>query len=888
MDHPDDLNSLMKEFTPRAKHVLLLAQKEAERFNHDYVGTEHLLLGLIALNEGVAVSVLKNMDLNLEKLRLEVERTFGGKGEIKQEGPVPLTAKLVRVLQMASVEAKKMKISFVGTEHLLLALLLESSCAGSQILRSLNVDPERVKEKILREMDAGYLPDDINKDTAPSHSAGEQNKQNNTGASLNALNAFGRNMTEIASRGKLDPVIGRKNEIDRVIQILCRRTKNNPVLIGEAGVGKTAIIEGLAQQIASGNVPGILKNKMVYALDLPLMVAGTKYRGQFEERIKAVIDEVRNSGNVILFIDELHTIVGAGGSEGAMDAANIIKPALSRGELQCVGATTLNEYRKGIEKDSALERRFQPVMVEPPCVEDAIQILKGLRPAYEKHHNVKYTDDAIQMAVKLSDRYISGRFLPDKAIDVIDEAGAHARISDNPPLPNIAPLEDEIRRVCAEKDAAVEHQKYEEAAANRDKERELRAAIERVMEKWEDDCRKNCPVVDVPEITEIVAKFTGIPLSQIQQGESARLLKMEELLRGTVVGQDPALAAVSRSLRRSRADLKDPRRPIGSFIFLGPTGVGKTLLAKTVAEFIFGDQDSLIQVDMSEYMEKFNVSRLVGSPPGYVGHEEGGELTERVRRKPYSVVLFDEIEKAHPDVMHILLQILEEGRLTDTLGRRVDFRNTIIIMTSNIGANLMKQNVSMGFESSRTSEENYERVSAQLLEAAKKQFKPEFINRVDDIVVFRKLERKDLAGIINIELDKVVKRLSERGKILSVQPDVTDFLIEKGYKPEFGARPLRRAVERYLEDELAEAILLGNLNNVSEITARVDGEKISFVPTEKKLPEKKRTAEKKANSSEKAPQKKRSAASAASGKQTVRKEKSGKKTAKTEISRKMK
>ena len=842
MDYPDDLNHLIKEFTPRARHVLELAQKEAIRLNHDYVGTEHLLLGLIAMNEGVAVAVLKSMDLNLDKLRLEVERSFGGQGTTGVDGARPLSVRLVNVLQRALEEARKMKFSFVGTEHLLLAVLMESSCAGSQILRSLNVNPDQVRQKILQEIDAGFIPDDSSRPDDSDFSGNTENQRQEV--PLNALNAFGRNMTEIAAKGGLDPVIGRKNEIDRVLQILCRRTKNNPVLIGEAGVGKTAIVEGIAQKIAAGDVPGILKNKKVYALDLPLMVAGTKYRGQFEERIKAVIDEVRNSGNVILFIDELHTIVGAGGSEGAMDAANIIKPALSRGELQCVGATTLNEYRKGIEKDSALERRFQSVIVEPPGVEDAIQILNGLRPAYEKHHRVKYTDAAIQEAVKLSNRYISDRFLPDKAIDVIDEAGAHARICDNPPLPNIAPLEDEIRRVSAEKDEAVEHQQFEAAAASRDKERELRAAIEKVMKKWEEDCNQNCPVVDVPEITAIISKFTGIPLNQMQEGETARLLKMEEALRGTVVGQDSALSTISRALRRSRADLKDPRRPIGSFIFLGPTGVGKTLLAKTVAEFIFGNQDSLIQVDMSEYMEKFNVSRLVGSPPGYVGHEEGGELTERVRRKPYSVVLFDEIEKAHPDVMHLLLQILEEGRLTDTLGRRVDFRNTIIIMTSNIGAALLNHSSGMGFEGSRSNDENFERASNQLMEAAKKQFKPEFLNRVDDIVIFRKLEKADLAEIIRLELNKVVKRLADRGCALSIDPVVVDFLIEKGYKPEFGARPLRRAVERYLEDELAEAILMGTLNKASAISAKIDGNKIVFVPDvpKKKAPAKKKTS----------------------------------------------
>ena len=869
MDYPEDLDHIVRFFTPRAKHVLKLAQQESARLNHDCVGTEHLLLGLISMNDGVAVSVLRSMDLNLDKLRLEVERSFRGQGTTTSvEGPRPYTTRLIGVLQQALEEARKMKFSYAGTEHLLLAILIESSCAASGILRSLNVNPDQIRQQILRDIDATFLADEA-KPSQNNNSAAPASEQPRQEVPLNALNAFGRNMTEIAARGGLDPVIGRKNEIDRVLQILCRRTKNNPVLIGEAGVGKTAIVEGIAQKIAAGDVPGILKNKKVYALDLPLMIAGTKYRGQFEERIKAVIDEVRNSGNVILFIDELHTIVGAGGSEGAMDAANIIKPALSRGELQCVGATTLNEYRKGIEKDSALERRFQSVIVEPPCVEDAIQILNGLRPAYEKHHRVKYTDDAITAAVKLSNRYISDRFLPDKAIDVIDEAGAHARICDNPPLPNIAPLEEEIRRVCAEKDAAAEHQKFEKAATYRDKERELRAAIEKVMQKWEEDCNGNCPVVDVPEITAIISKFTGIPLAQMQEGETARLLKMEDMLRGTVIGQDSALSTISRALRRSRADLKDPRRPIGSFIFLGPTGVGKTLLAKTVAEFIFGNQDSLIQVDMSEYMEKFNVSRLVGSPPGYVGHEDGGELTERVRRKPYSVVLFDEIEKAHPDVMHLLLQILEEGRLTDTLGRRVDFRNTIIIMTSNIGAAQMSQSNTMGFESSRTKDENSERAANQLLEAAKKQFKPEFLNRVDDIVVFRKLEREDLGAIIQLELNKVIKRLEDRGCTLKIEPEVVEFLIEKGYKPEFGARPLRRAVERYLEDELAEAILMGTLNNASSITAKIDGNKVIFLPEEPVKAPVRKSVEKKSPVKKKAAAPKKST----TGKKTVSRKK---------------
>ena len=831
----DDLNSWLKNFTPRAKHVLALAQKESERLNHDYIGTEHLLLGLISLGEGVAVSVLKAMGLDLNTLRFEVERQFGTGGQTKQEGPAPMTARLKNIIAMSANEAKAMNYNYIGTEHLLLALLREGNSAAAQILRSLKVNVERVREEVVKALDPNYIPEDAPEEVPGSGAVPAQNPQPQNGSSeqmFPALSAFGRDLTEIARKGELDPVIGRKNEIERVIQILCRRTKNNPVLIGEAGVGKTAIIEGLAEAIASGSVPELLRSKHVFALDLPLMIAGTKYRGQFEERIKAVIDEVKNTKAVILFIDELHTIVGAGGAEGAMDAANIIKPALSRGELQCVGATTLDEYRKGIEKDAALERRFQPVMVEPPSVEDTIRILHGLKAPYEKHHNVVYTDAALTAAAKLADRYITGRFLPDKAIDVIDEAGARARIVDTPKLPDLSGLEEKIREVCARKDNAISAQKYEEAADCRDQERSLRAELERRMEEWNDLCRKRRPVIDTPEIAVIISRLTGVPVSQMQEGETARLLRMESELMNTVVGQPDAVSAVSRALRRSRADLKDPRRPIGSFIFLGPTGVGKTLLAKALAEFIFGDPDSLIQVDMSEYMEKFNVSRLVGSPPGYVGHGEGGELTERVRRHPYSVVLFDEIEKAHPDVMHLLLQILEEGKLTDSLGRKIDFRNTIVIMTSNLGAEQMGKGAGMGFDGALKPGESFQKIADRLLEIAKKRFKPEFINRIDDVIVFRKLEREDLVKIVNLELKKVIDRLREQGKVLEIEPPVVDFIIEKGFQPEFGARPLRRAIERHIEDELADSILRGLLGNAGRIVARRDNGKIVFFPRE--------------------------------------------------------
>jgi ATP-dependent Clp protease ATP-binding subunit ClpC len=631
----EDFNSGMKNFTPRAKHVLVLAQKEAERFNHDYVGTEHLLLGLIGLGEGVAVSVLKGMDLNLDKLRIEVEKQSGVGGPTKQEGLPPFTPRLKKVIILAATEAKSMNYNFIGTEHLLLALLREGESVAAQILRNMKVDVEKVRKEVIKSLDPDYLPDsDENSKYKSEVSANEEDE------SFNALNAFGRDLTEMAEKGELDPVIGRKDEIERVIQILCRRTKNNPVLIGEAGVGKTAILEGLAQAVANDDVPEILRNKKIFALDLPLMIAGTKYRGQFEERIKAVIDEVKNSRKVILFIDELHTIVGAGGAEGAMDAANIIKPALSRGELQCVGATTLDEYRKGIEKDAALERRFQSVIVEPPTIDDTIKILEGLKPRYADHHHVEYTAAGLTTAVRLSDRYITGRFLPDKAIDVMDEAGARARITDVIPAPDTSDLEKELKEISMKKENSIADQKFEKAADFRDKERNIKSKIEKITQDWRRKCSSSQPIIDVKEITEVVAKLTGVPVQQMEEGESATLLRMEDELEKTIVGQNNAVQTISKALRRSRADLKDPRRPIGSFIFLGPTGVGKTLLAKALAEFMFGDPESLIQVDMSEYMEKFNVSRLVGSPPGYIGHGEGGELTERVRRRPYSVVLF--------------------------------------------------------------------------------------------------------------------------------------------------------------------------------------------------------------------------------------------------------
>ena len=817
-------------FTPRAKRILLLAKQEAERLNHDHIGSEHLLLGLLALDEGVAIDALRSLGLNLGKLRLEVEKTCGFGGATQTQGVLPVTPRLRRIFELAAREAQSMNYNFVGSEHLLLALLREGEGRAARVLKNLNVTPEEVRRAVVRNLDSDFLPDNGDADgfggLAPD--GGDGAAPEAPPENFNALSAFGRNLTGMAARGELDPVIGRTDEIQRVIQILCRRTKNNPVLIGEAGVGKTAILEGLAEAIVSRKVPEMLADKQIFAIDLPLMVAGTKYRGQFEERIKAVIDEVRSSGKVILFIDELHTIVGAGGAEGAMDAANIIKPALSRGELPCVGATTLDEYRKGIEKDAALERRFQPVMVNPPSVEDSIRILEGLCKTYEKYHHVTYEPGALEAAVRLSDRYISGRFLPDKAIDVMDEAGARSRISGMIPPPDTSELELRIADAKAQKDKAILDQDFEGAARCRDLERSLKQQLRAKQDEWRKNCSDSCARVSANDIAAVVAKLTGVPLQQMEEGESAKLLRMESELKKSVIGQDAAVATISRALRRSRASLKNPQRPIGSFIFLGPTGVGKTLLAKALAAFIFGDEEALIQVDMSEYMEKFNVSRLIGSPPGYVGHGEGGELTERVRRRPYSVVLFDEIEKAHPDVMHMLLQILEEGRITDTLGRRIDFRNTIIIMTSNVGAEEIAKGSSLGFSGGEAADDA--RIGERLLAIAKKTFKPVFVNRVDDIIVFSKLDKKDLLEIVDIEIAKLAARLGERKLAFTVDPEVKEFLITKGYEPEFGARPLRRSVERWIEDQLAEELLRNRFAGAKGIRVSLDDGRIVFTP----------------------------------------------------------
>jgi len=802
----------MNNFTPRAQQVLALARKEADRFNHNYVGTEHLLLGLIKLGQGVAVNVLQKMGLDLETVRMEVEKQIGTGPETKMVGNIPYTPRVKKVLALAQKEAKQLNHNYVGTEHILLGLLREGEGAAARILKSLDVDIERCRNEILKELDPNFTPSEGGVEDGEVSGGKKELK-------TPALRMFGRDLTELARKSDLDPVVGRQGEIERVIQILCRRTKNNPVLLGEAGVGKTAIVEGLAQEIARGNVPEILRDKRVVTLDLALMVAGTKYRGQFEERIKAVMDEIKRSKNVILFVDELHTIVGAGSAEGAMDASNIIKPALSRGELQVVGATTMNEYRKYIEKDAALERRFQTIIVEPPTVDQTVEILKGLRPKYEEHHRAKFSDEALEAASRLSDRYITGRFLPDKAIDVVDEAGARARIQTMTRPPDIQDSEREIEKIKEEKETAIKAQDFELAASLRDKEKQARERLEQTLAEWRQARDEKQIVITEDDIMQIVAKWTGIPLNRMEQQDAEKLLHMEDELRRTVIGQDEAVTSISKALRRSRADLKDPNRPIGSFVFLGPTGVGKTLMARALAEFMFGDKDALVQLDMSEYMEKFNVSRLVGSPPGYVGYEEGGQLTERVRRRPYSVVLFDEIEKAHPDVMNMLLQILEDGHLTDSLGRKVDFRNCVVIMTSNIGAEMIRRSAGLGFAPTKE-EHSYEEMKGKLLDEAKRLFKPEFMNRLDDTIVFRNLNKGDMGQIVHLEVEKVKGRLKYKDVEIALAPAATDFLIEKGYDPHFGARPLRRAVEKYLQDPLAEEILRGSIkpNEIVEVT----------------------------------------------------------------------
>jgi ATP-dependent Clp protease ATP-binding subunit ClpC len=818
---------MMNNFTPRAQQVLALARKEADRFNHNYVGTEHLLLGLIKLGQGVAVNVLTKLGLDLETVRMQVEQQVGSGPETKMVGNIPYTPRVKKVLALASKEAKALNHSYVGTEHILLGLLREGEGVAAQVLRNLEVNLDKARSEILKELDPNFTSqseeeDEDSEPVSPSGNAPASDKKKNE--KTPALKAFGRDLTELAQKGEMDPVIGRADEIARVIQILCRRTKNNPVLIGEAGVGKTAIVEGLAQEISAGNVPEILRDKRVITLDLALMVAGTKYRGQFEERIKAVMDEIRRTKNVILFIDELHTIVGAGGAEGAMDASNIIKPALSRGELQCVGATTLNEYRKYIEKDSALERRFQSVKVEEPSVEDAIKILFGLRGKYELHHKAKYSEEALKSAVNLSSRYLPARFLPDKAIDIMDEAGSKARIAAMTRPVELKGIEAEIEEIRLEKEGSIKEQDFEKAAHLRDREKNAKKRYDDVLEHWRANSHERIVDVTEEDIMSVVSKWTGVPLQRMETAEAEKLLKMESELKGKVIGQDEAVIAISKALRRSRADLKDPRRPIGSFLFLGPTGVGKTFLAKNLAEFMFGTAEALIQIDMSEYMEKHTASRLIGAPPGYVGYEEGGQLSEAVRRRPYSVILFDEVEKAHPDVMHLLLQILEEGQVTDNFGRKIDFRNTIVILTSNVGAEQIKRQTSLGFMAMQQDTADNEGIKGKIHEAAKKFFKPEFLNRLDDIVIFRMLEKTQLNVIVDLEVSKVVTRLKKKNIHITLDDSAREFLMKEGFDPQYGARPMRRAVEKNIEDPLAEHLLRGDVRDGDTVKVSFDEE----------------------------------------------------------------
>ena len=803
---------MYERFTDRARKVMQLANQEAQRFNHEYIGTEHILLGLVKEGSGVAANVLKNLDVDLRKIRLEVEKLVQSGPEMVTMGKLPQTPRAKKVIEYAIEEARNLNHNYVGTEHLLLGLLREEEGVAAQVLRNLGLKLEDVREEVLNLLGHNLDPSGEGSERAPS---GKQSKSKTP-----ALDSFGRDLTELAKQGKLDPVIGRTNEIERVIQVLSRRTKNNPVLLGEAGVGKTAIVEGLAQMIIDGNVPELLRDRRIVVLDLAMMVAGTKYRGQFEERIKAVMNEVRRAKNTILFIDELHTLVGAGGAEGAIDASNVLKPALARGEIQCVGATTLDEYRKYIEKDGALERRFQQIIVNPPSKTETVEILKGLRDRYEAHHRVQITDPALGEATELSDRYITNRCLPDKAIDVIDEAGARVRLRSMTRPPDLKELDEQIERLNQEKEAAVAEQDFEKAADLRDRADKLKKKKEQITKDWREKSREIDGIVDEEVIREVVAKMTGVPLKRMSQDETARLLRMEDELHKKVISQHEAITAIARAVRRSRAGIKDPKRPIGTFIFAGPTGVGKTLLAKSLAEFMFGDENALVQIDMSEYMEKHNVSRLIGAPPGYVGFEEGGQLTEKIRRRPYSVVLLDEIEKAHPDVWNMLLQIMEEGRLTDSFGRTVDFKNTILIMTTNAGAEQITNKASFGF-SKKDAETTYEKMKETVKGSLENHFRPEFLNRLDDIIVFRALQKEDLQRIVDIELAKVFKRLKEKGMNLVLSPEAREYLIEKGYSPEFGARPLRRAIEHMLEDPLAEELLRGNFEGMDNISVKV-------------------------------------------------------------------
>lgn len=825
-------NEDMNKFSARAILVLKHAHQKASQLGHNYIGTEHILLGILDIKEGYAIATLQQMNIDLKQLREEIINTIGKNNPLPENYNLPFTARSKKVLSLAAHQAKNLSSDFIGTEHLLLGILKEGEGEGATALKKAGITYSAFLSSLLTMLNPSeseeFLNDFLNSNNEKGSEEepeipepGQEHPQKKMASPPSALKVFGMDLTAKAKAKELDPVIGRENEIQRVMQILCRRTKNNPVLLGEAGVGKTAIVEGLTQRIANSDVPEILREKRIIALDLPRMVAGTKYRGQFEERIKALMDEIREDKNVILFIDELHTIVAAGSAEGAMDVANIIKPALSRGEFQCIGATTLKEYRKFIEKDSALERRFQSVKVEPPSLEETLEILRGIRYKYEDHHHARITDEALETAVRLSDRYITSRYQPDKSIDVIDEAAAHARISIETRPQNLKKLEQEIAQAAQNKKNAVAEERFEDAALLLKTEQQKIEEFNNAHKEWRQSVDKQITVVDEEGVTQVVSKWTGIPLRSIESTELERLLNMETELSSRVIGQQEAISAISRALRRSRADLKDPHRPIGAFMLLGPTGVGKTLLSHTLAETIFGDTKSLIQMDMSEYMEKFTVSRLVGAPPGYIGHDEGGQLTEQVRRRPYCVILFDEIEKAHPDVWNILLQILEEGKLTDSVGRTVDFRNTIILMTSNVGADSLRRSSAIGFVN-KDENADISRIRASLMEAAKNTFKPEFLNRLDEILIFRPLNKEDVTKVLDLEMNKLVSRLVLKNIVIKLEDDARGLLMKKGYDPIYGARPMRRTVEQMVQDPLAEEILRGSIRHGELVHIGID------------------------------------------------------------------
>jgi ATP-dependent Clp protease ATP-binding subunit ClpC len=813
---------MFERFTERARQVVVLAQEEARTLKHNYIGTEHILLGLLREEEGLAARVLESLEITVERVRAQVVRIVGS-GEEVTSGQIPFTPRAKKVLELALREALSLGHNYIGTEHILLGLVRENEGVAARILLDFDADSEKIRNEVIRMLSGpgGRQRSGSGAGAAAAGAGGGAAGEGKKSSKL--LDQFGRNLTKLAADGKLDPVVGRETEIERIMQILSRRTKNNPVLVGEPGVGKTAVVEGLAQRITNSDVPELLKGKQIYTLDLAALVAGSKYRGEFEERLKKVMKEITQRGDIILFIDELHNLVGAGAAEGAIDAASILKPALARGELQTIGATTLEEFRKYLERDSALERRFQKIIVDQPSKDETVQILKGLRDRYEQHHKVNITDEALTAAADLADRYISDRFLPDKAIDLIDEAASRMRIKSMTSPPVYRELEDQIEETRRAKEAAIEAQEFEKAANLRDQERRLTQKKRELAEQWEAGEATERPSIGEEEIADIVSMWTGIPVFKLTEAETAKLMRMEEELHKRVIGQHAAVEVISKAIRRSRAGLKDPKRPTGSFIFLGPSGVGKTELARTLAEFLFGDEDTMIRIDMSEYMEKHAVSRLVGSPPGYIGYDEGGQLTEAVRRKPYSVLLLDEIEKAHPDVFNILLQILEDGRLTDAQGRTVDFRHTIVIMTSNIGASEIAKNFQIGFSTIEDETGvSYDEMKSRIMGELKRVFRPEFINRIDDVIVFHKLARPEIKQIVDLLLRRIRESMAERDLLLELSEDAKDLLVEKGWDPAMGARPLRRAIQRYIEDPLADFVLRSQVPEGSVVLVERD------------------------------------------------------------------